>query len=48
VVSGPPEDGFAAANNFCTERGVIEIRLIAVKHKKTKNRENMFIEKDMK
>ena len=45
-MSGPPEDGFAAANNFSAEAVGIEDGPNAIKHKRTKNQESVFIEKD--
>jgi hypothetical protein len=45
-VSGPPEDGFAAANNFCAEAIGIEDGLNAIKNQRRKNRDSVFIEKD--
>jgi len=45
-VSGPPTDGFAVADNSCAETVVIESRPAAIKERKAKKRESMFIGKD--
>jgi hypothetical protein len=45
-VSGPPKDGFAVANNFCAEAIGIEDDPKAIKEKRRKKRDSVFIEKD--
>ena len=45
-MSGPPKDGFAVANNFCEAAVGVEDGPNAIKAKRRKNRDSVFIEKD--